>query len=531
MSTLQIIICVYLAINLALLAFKSVRKIRFIAIILVVLPFTGCVQKQANSCLNEQAVDSISQQKPNVDSLLNTILRPSQMKLPMVWMDAIYDTCFTNWSCDGKYAVFVGRTEEDKLLRDRHLTCYGILSMDERNSIFLYDAEENTLSLLMTTSPEGFGLYQPKIDMKHEWVYYFRENGATTMRFMRYNFKTKEEELLTDCHYQVIYDIKPNGNILLQYVREDVCVWDSTVFMKEEDAMTGWLGYLFSDIEMSPSGVCRGKSKFYTYFGDDRSTKTYDIEDWGIINNKNLQHKWIDSLRETRYFNKKGKCVGVTNNLVESYDGWNGAKQMDVITNTVEDEMDLYNAFLMADSAEDYHEIMKRSVIEAVAPFCESKTNSAVARAIMETAQHDDLDLAEAFLKETIDDFISDKSICGNKELIPLLKSLYVIYSTDIGEHFAANMVCERCAGLVDYMVSPNSDAKEMLSMADWRFVILVHAKNGERDVYSKLLDEYYKWTVCKYGEYSVEAKNVEAIRSTANGEYIYWHRFYGPID
>lgn len=204
---------------------------------------------------------------------------------------------------------------------------------------------------------------------------------------------------------------------------------------------------------------------------------------------------------------------------------------VDVITNTVEDEMDLYNAVLNAESSEDYHESMKNSVIEAVLPFCKSKTNSAAAQAILDSAKHDDLDSAEAILRETIDDFISDKNICGNKELVSLLKCLYVIYSTYIGEHFAAYMVCERCAELVDYMVSPTSDAKEMLSMADWRFVISVHAKNGERDAYTKLLDEYYNWAICKYGEYSIEAKKVEAIRAKANGEYIYWQKYYGPIE
>ena len=203
----------------------------------------------------------------------------------------------------------------------------------------------------------------------------------------------------------------------------------------------------------------------------------------------------------------------------------------DVITNTVEDEMNLYNAVLNAESSEDYHESMKNSVIEAVFPFCKSKTNSAAAQAILDSAKHDDLDSAEAILRETIDDFISDKNICGNKELVSLLKCLYVIYSTYIGEHFAAYMVCERCAELVDYMVSPTSDAKEMLNMADWRFVISIHAMNGERDAYTKLLDEYYSWTICKYGEYSIEAKKVEAIRAIANGEYKYWQKYYGPID
>lgn len=204
---------------------------------------------------------------------------------------------------------------------------------------------------------------------------------------------------------------------------------------------------------------------------------------------------------------------------------------VDVITNTVEDEMDLYNAILKAEPAEDYHENIKRIVIKAVVPFCKSKTNSTAAQAIMESARHDDLDSAEAILREAIDDFISDKNICGNIELISLLKCLYVTYATYIGEHFAAYMACERCGELVDYMVSPTSDAKEMLSMADWRFVISIHAMNGERDAYTKLLDEYYSWTICKYGEYSIEVKKVEAIRAIANGEYIFWQKYYGPID
>lgn len=204
---------------------------------------------------------------------------------------------------------------------------------------------------------------------------------------------------------------------------------------------------------------------------------------------------------------------------------------VDVITNTVEDEKDLYNAVLKAESSEDYHENMKSSVIEAVLPFCKSKTNSAAAQAILDSARHDDLESAEAILRETIDDFISDKNICGNKELLSLLKCLYVIYSTYIGEHFAAYMVCKRCAELVNYMVNPTSDAKEILSMADWRFVISVHAKNGKQDAYTKLLDEYSSWIIRKYGEYSIEAKKSEAIRVIANDEYLYWQRYYGPID
>ena len=204
---------------------------------------------------------------------------------------------------------------------------------------------------------------------------------------------------------------------------------------------------------------------------------------------------------------------------------------VDVITKTVEDEKDLYNAVLKAESSEDYHENMKSSVIEAVLPFCKSKTNSAAAQAILESAEHDDLDSVEAILRETIDDFISDKNICGNKELLSLLKCLYVVYATYIGEQFAAYMACERCGELVDYMLRPNGDAKEKLSMADWRFVISVHAKNGEVDAYTKLLDEYYNWIILKYGEYSIEAKKTEAIRVIANDEYLYWQRYYGPID
>ncbi len=88
---------------------------------------------------------------------------------------------------------------------------------------------------------------------------------------------------------------------------------------------------------------------------------------------------------------------------------------VDVITNTVEDEMDLYNAVLNAESSEDYHESMKNSVIEAVLPFCKSKTNSAAAQAILDSAKHDDLDSAEAILRETIDDFISDKTFAETK--------------------------------------------------------------------------------------------------------------------
>ena len=31
--------------------------------------------------------------------------------------------------------------------------------------------------------------------------------------------------------------------------------------------------------------------------------------------------------------------------------------------------------------------------------------------------------------------------------------------------------------------------------------------------------------------EYSIEAKKTEAIRVIANDEYLYWQRYYGPID
>lgn len=301
-------------------------KKRFVTIILVALALTGCIQKQPNSDSNKQTVDSVTQQKPSIDSLLNTIVRPSQMELPMVWTDTIYDTCFTNWSHDRKYAVFVGRTEEDKILGDQHLTCYGILSMDERNSIFLYDAGENAISLLMTTSPEGFGLYLPKIDMKRDWVYYFREYGATTMSFMRYNLKTKEEEFLTGCYYQVLFDVKPNGNILFQNVREDVLVIDTSLLEDE----IGWLGYVFCDIEMTPEGICVNKSKYYNF--DDMDTKTgksFDVSEMIILNNEQYSPRWepseIGDFNE--FYDKKGNHVGTTYNTIESYDGWNGQKQ------------------------------------------------------------------------------------------------------------------------------------------------------------------------------------------------------------
>ena len=73
---------------------------------------------------------------PCIDSLLNGVVRASEMDLPMLWTDSIYDTCNTSLSSDGEYAVFIGRTEEDKVLGDQHLTQYGLADFEERNSVF-----------------------------------------------------------------------------------------------------------------------------------------------------------------------------------------------------------------------------------------------------------------------------------------------------------------------------------------------------------------------------------------------------------
>ncbi len=274
---------------------------------------------------NEEGKDSITFSKETcIDSLLKHIIRPSKIDLPMQWKYTIYDTCQTTPSLNGRYVVFVGRTDEDKVLGNEHLIEYGLLSKERRVSVFLYDNEKDNTTLLATTNSEGFGLYEPQIDKNSDCVYYFREDHRLGMSLFRYFINTHQEEYLTSCDYSTTYLLQPNGNILFKIVREDIAVWDSTVYKNEEDVITGWLGYVFCDIEMSPSGVCKKKSKFYTIYGDDENTLTYDIGDWGIINNDSLQQKWIDSLQETQYFNKRGECVGVTSNSIESYNGWRG---------------------------------------------------------------------------------------------------------------------------------------------------------------------------------------------------------------
>lgn len=204
---------------------------------------------------------------------------------------------------------------------------------------------------------------------------------------------------------------------------------------------------------------------------------------------------------------------------------------VDVITNTVEEEPVLYQAILEANDNDVYHEMFNRLIIESVAPFCKSKDNSSAAREIVQSAQLGDLDSAISLFTESVGDFISDKNTYGNIELVSLLKCLYVILATNIGENYAAYMVCQHCSELVDYMMKPNSDANVLLSMEDWSFVISVLAGFGELDAYTKLLDEYYNWIICKYGKSSIEAKKVEAMRITANDKYLLWQRFYATID
>lgn len=204
---------------------------------------------------------------------------------------------------------------------------------------------------------------------------------------------------------------------------------------------------------------------------------------------------------------------------------------VDVITNTVKEEPELYQAILEANDNDVYQEMFNRLIIESVAPFCKSKDNSSAAREIVRSAQLGDLDSAISLFTESVGDFISDKNTYGNIELVSLLKCLYVILATNIGENYAAYMVCQHCSELVDYMMKPNSDANVLLSMEDWSFVISVLASIGELGAYTNLLDEYYSWIICKYGEGSIEAKKVEAMRIAANDKYIHWQRFYGPID
>lgn len=78
---------------------------------------------------------------------------------------------------------------------------------------------------------------------------------------------------------------------------------------------------------MTPSGICVSKGNYHIYYYGAVDSIDYDMEATGVLTNKTLRHKWIDSTGDTQYFNKKGECVGVTYNNVESYDGWKGLKQ------------------------------------------------------------------------------------------------------------------------------------------------------------------------------------------------------------
>lgn len=303
------------------------KKLYF-AIVLATIALVGCGHKLTNTDNDEPIQpEAVQQQKPSIDSLLKGVVRASEMELPALWTDTIYDTCQTIQSSDGKYCVFIGRAEEDKVREDQHVVELGPLSEEGRVSVFLFDNEKRAVTLIATTSPEGLGLHEPQIDIKNEYVYYFRESDRLGLSLFRFCLRTKKEEYLTGCYYHTTYSLLPNGNILFQDIREQVYVWDSSAFVNEEYAVTGWLGYVFCDIEMSPSGVCTKKSRFYTYTRGDRSTLTYDFDDDdGIINNESLQKKWIDSLQETHYFNRKGECEGLTCNSIESYNGWRGQK-------------------------------------------------------------------------------------------------------------------------------------------------------------------------------------------------------------
>jgi len=295
------------------------RTIMLMAIILASLIVSGCVQKQPVQDIVEPDTEQC------YDSLQNIIVRPSQMELPMLWTDTIYDTCYSHRSMDGRYIVFIGRTEEDKLFGDEHLTVYGNTGVGERNSVFLYDNDVDETTLLVTTSQEGYGVYMPQIDIKNELVYYLRETDEKGRSFMRYNLKTKEEENLTDFFYTTVYKLMPNGNILFQDVREDVLVSDTSLL---EDKI-GCLGYVFCDIEMTPEGICVNKSRYYDYDDMEAKTgKTFDVSEMIILNNEQYKPRWepSDIGNFNRYYDKKGNRVGTTHNTIESYDGWIGMK-------------------------------------------------------------------------------------------------------------------------------------------------------------------------------------------------------------
>lgn len=264
----------------------------------------------------------------SIDSLLMGVVKASELELPILWDDIVYDTCQTHFSSDGKYIAFIGKTEEDAIRNSQ----YGIGDNSKEalfNSLFLYDNECKTMLLVVTASPTIGALSEPQIDSKHGWLYYLREDIFNSKGFFRYDIKSQEVNCLTGSGKYLTYSLKPNGNILFHSVREDVCVWDISVFGDEEGVDIGWQGWIYCDIEMTPSGICVSKSKFYTYdyYEGEITNIDFDVEYMGLITNISLSHKWNDSLRETQYFNRKGECVGITSNAVESYDGWNELKE------------------------------------------------------------------------------------------------------------------------------------------------------------------------------------------------------------
>ena len=280
--------------------------------------------------VDETRNDTIAvSEKPCIDSLLKGVVRASDLEPPTLWTDIIYDTCQTHYSSDGKYIAFIGQTKEDQVRNSQ----YGIYGKNKKvlfNSVFLYIIESDSTFLVSTASPTIGALLNPQIDAKHGYLYYLRGDIYHSRGFYRYEINTRETDYLTGSHDDLTYSLKPNGNILFHNVREDIGVWDSTVFEDAEFATTGWLGYVYCDIEMTPMGICVAKSKHYTYdyYEGEIANIDYDVSFMGIFTNKNLWHKWNDSLGETQYFNKKGKLVGDTRNNVESYNGWIGLKTM-----------------------------------------------------------------------------------------------------------------------------------------------------------------------------------------------------------
>ena len=171
----------------------------------------------------EQAIDSISQQKPNIDSLLKTIVRPSEMELPIVWTDTIFDTCQTYYSSDKKFVAFIGETEEDAIRNSK----YGIYSDCKEalfNSLFLHDIEGDTTILVFTASPEIGALSNPQIDSKLNLLYFLRGDIYMSKGFYRYDIISHETKFLTGSRDNLTYTLKPNGNIFFQDVSENVYI-------------------------------------------------------------------------------------------------------------------------------------------------------------------------------------------------------------------------------------------------------------------------------------------------------------------